>query len=343
MINGINQQNISQKIDHSAKNAKAQSAVNISKPAGAVTAPRAALSLAAAAGIPADKLTSSIISFARFFSLPLKPSLLADIRRHALSPNLPSPNAHLSANAGNTAGNLSAPAEQSAVLNAAKHLNTAKTREALSLCAAAAESKGVELNQKGLDSYAEAVDPDSRRHDEERKKHDKEKNDKSDKKLLIINSVNAEGLKKLALENENPLLEILNKLPGKNNQRWIVLPFDFSNDDKNIFVSMRILLDDKENHSILMALDVVITDDDAATDGKKFLFVIEAACDRIVKLNVFVWEELNKKNTKLQEKMKKELSECFNIPADKINIKNNNDDFPLEGGMEPLAEIDEAV
>ena len=50
-----------------------------------------AASLASASGLPADKLSASIISFARFFSLPLKPNILAAIRRQAFLPESPKP------------------------------------------------------------------------------------------------------------------------------------------------------------------------------------------------------------------------------------------------------------
>ncbi len=48
--------------------------------------PRSALMRALnTSGLPADKISSSIISFARFFSLPLKPELMAAIRRQVFA------------------------------------------------------------------------------------------------------------------------------------------------------------------------------------------------------------------------------------------------------------------
>ncbi|MDR0323813.1 MAG: hypothetical protein LBI12_05125, partial [Treponema sp.] len=176
-------------------------------------------SLIAAAGLPADKLSSSIVSFVRFFSLPIKKEVLLDIRRQVF--------AHPTA-------------------------QTAEERTTLSMAAAAAESKGVELHQKGLELYAEAVDPKWRERQNsggQNKQHNNRQNQQNDDNILSKSgSINSSNLEKIALEDaeKDPLLSILNRLPGKNGQRWIVLPFEFNEKNRQFRMSLRILLEEKK-------------------------------------------------------------------------------------------------
>ena len=345
MINGINQRKVSANIDQSVKNAKTDSPAQTAK----TTAPppssgaRSAVSLAAAAGLPSDKLSASIVSFARFFSLPLKPQLLADIRRQALpaqsAAKLPA----------QSAANASVPAEQSAVLTSVKSLNNARTREAMALSAAAAESKGVELTQKGLESYTEAVDPDSRRQDGERRQKDNKRNDQSEKDSSQDAEINPDAIKKTALECEKnlPLLEILNKLPGKNNQRWIVLPFDFSQDGREYFVSMRILLDEEKTarRVVCMAMDVLMRNVELGmTNEERQLFILEFANDKIIQLIVYYKNIISDISEREEKTLKSEISKHFNILLDKIKIKYYKEAFPFEADLnEDIPVIDEAV
>ena len=319
-------------------------------------APRAGTSLSAALGLPQDKLSSSIISFAKFFSLPLKPQLLANLRRYALAP--PSQTANQSSVAANTTAAKPTFANATAAENTNASFATEKTRQALSLSAAAAESKGAELTPKGLESYAQAVDPDSRRHgdDRQRRRRNREQDEQDDKNSLKTEAVKksrhgeyssprftADGLKKMFLEKENqtPLLEILNRLPCKNGQRWIVLPFDFEEAEKNYNVSMRVLLDDERssNSAVCMALDILESAQSAP--DKRWLFVTESANDKPMRVSVYLQDELSQKSS---SKIKSELSNIFNIPPEHVNIKNITEPFPYESSFaENFSLIDEAV
>jgi len=272
--------------------------------------PRSAVSLAIAAGLPADKLSASIISFARFFSLPLKPQLLADIRRNALMPQ----------------------ASQQAASQKSAPQTAAQSAQSLSLSAAAAESKGVELQPKALLQYAQAIDPESeQKHNEEQ--HRKHQNKDQDEQIT------PDSLKKMAQEytEKNPLLEILNTLPGKNGQRWIVIPLDFSKDNRDFKVSMRVLLNDCQiaNRAVCMALDVL--------DDKKqrFVFVMDSANEKPVKLTIYHQHEIQFKN---QARAKEELSRLFEIPAEHVFIVCNAETFPHETGCdENFQAVDEEV
>ena len=345
--------------------------------------PRSAASLSAALGLPQDRLSSAIISFARFFSLPLKPQLLANLRRYALAP--PSQNANQSSAAeaarANAAVAKTVPANVNtlAVLDAGDtnaSLTAEKTRQAVSLSAAAAESKGVELTQEGLESYTEAVDPESRRQgdDRQRRRRNREQDENAEKIFLKSEGVKkpqygessspqpftADSLKKMSLENaeQNPLLEILNRLPCKNGQRWIVLPFDFVEDEKKFNVSMRVLLDDDNllDRAVCMALDILESENiesasehdgtqeqlsGEANHERRWLFVTESVNDKLLRVSVYIQGEFSQKSHSM---FKSELSNLFKIPAEHINIINRTELFPYETSFaENFSSIDEAV
>jgi len=359
---------------------KSQTAHSV-KSSGTVASntPRSAAALSTALGLPQDKLSSAIISFARFFSLPLKPQLLSNLRRFALAPH--SQNANQSSATGNAtvAKTILANANTSAAL-AAEDVNASltaeKTRQAFSLSAAAAESKGIELIQEGLESYAEAVDPESRRQgdDQQRGRRNREQDEHAEKNSLKSGAVKksqcgensssqlftADSLKRMSLESseQNPLLEILNRLPCKNGQRWIVLPFDFIKDDKKFCVSMRVLLDDEHslNRAVCMALDIIESIDvesasehdgtqeqlsGEANPERRWLFVTESVNDKLLRVSVYLQGELSQKSHSL---FKSELSNLFNMPAEHINILNRTEPFPYEASFsENFSLIDEAV
>jgi len=316
---------------NAAANAAAQSAkaAATAKAANAVSKiPQSATQqeLTRSLGLPADKISASIISFARFFSLPLKPQVLQHIRQQAftMTPNAPPNPAQ--------AGKDSAP-EADTVL---------KIREALSLAASAAEGKGVELQSKSLETYAQALDPEWRkRQDSEQgdRRGRREKNDDDDTEpLRKTGAINAASLEKMALEmaDKNPLLATLNKLPAKDGKRWIVLPFDFSDEGREFKVSLRILLETGKtiNRASCMALDIAISDD----IEKRRLFVLEPAN----RLSVYLRPEITPAR---QAGLVRELSALLEIAPERIFIKTLTESFPFEAGLgeNSLQSIDEAV
>jgi hypothetical protein len=295
-------------------------------------APRSVSSLISSTGLPADKLSASIISFARFFSLPLKPELLKNIRQQAFEA---APNASLPEPVPN--------AEESEP----KSGIIFKNREALSLAAAAAESKGVELQPKGLEAYAQAVDPDWRRQDgeqgEQRGKRKREDSEKGEVSLQMTAAISADGVEKMALEGagKEPLLEILNRLPGKDGKRWVVLPFDFSDKGREFKVSLRILLaaGKTANRADCMALDVAVRDViEKGKNEKRLLFILEPSN----RLSVWLWPEISKKE---RAELVRELSALLEIAPGRIFIKAKTEAFPFEAdfGNDLLRQIDEAV
>jgi hypothetical protein len=228
----------------------------------------------------------------------------------------------------------------------------AKNRQAFSLAAAAAESKGVELQSQDLEKVAEAIDPEwqerqdsSGQDSRQRKKNQQEQKD--DGEPVKSGSINALNLEKIALENaeKNPLLFLLNRLPGKNSQRWIVLPFDFCENGRDLRISMRILLETDHankyavsNRSAFMALDIF----EAGNVKEHMSFVLEAADNKVNRLFVFIQPEFQ---PKVHSSFKSELSKLLEIPPERIFVKNTLDSFPFESdcGDELFRSIDKAV
>jgi hypothetical protein len=318
------------------KSADLKSAPAAVKPP-AVPPPAAARSgsaLIAAAGLPLDKLSASIVSFARFFSLPLKPELMAAMRRQALA---------LSA---------AAPAAPPAAEKNTPDLEiAAKNREVFSLAAAAAESKSVELTAQGLEQFAEAIDPDwqKRQDPDERNRRQQHKNTDEQEKEKAASKTglfSAAGIKEMALHTaeKNPLLAILNKLPGKNAQRWMVFPFGFSEGGREYKVSLRILLETDSQISqraVGMAMDIAESE-----TGQSWLFVANGPNQRGIPaasgLTVYLQPELP---PKARASLARELSLLMEIPPERISVKNRTESFPCESGGtdDLLCAINEAV
>jgi len=339
----------------SAKNVSVSKAASTQAAKTSASTPPAAArsisSIAASAGLPQDKLSSSIVSFAKFFSLPLKPEQLAAIRHQAFAP-LPAQSAAEATQSDTvkqTAENTTGRESGSAI--------AAKNREALCLAAAAAESKGVELQLKGLETYAQAVDPDwQKRQDsggQNKRQRNKNQNEQEENALFKSGSVNASSLEKTVMEatEKNSLLHIMNRLQDKNRRRWIVLPFDFCEDGRNFRVSMRILLepDQVSNRCGFMALDISETGDvetqrvETRRVLTRRLFVLESANNKVNKLSVFFQPDLPGSD---HSSFKREMSRLLEIPLDRVFVKSGFDSgFPFEAGFgdDLLRSIDEEI
>jgi hypothetical protein len=236
-------------------------------------------------------------------------------------------------------GTPSAPAK--AGNNAPEAGTVLKNREALSLAACAAEGKGVELQPKSLETYAQAIDPESRRdggQDDRRKKRDKNDDDDDSVSLRKTGAMSAGNLEKIALEEaeKNPLLAVLNRLPAKDGKRWVVLPFDFFDKGREFKVSLRILLETDKTvyRACCMALDIAIRGD----SEKRRLFVFEPAN----RLSVYMRPEITPAS---QTSLVHKLSALLEIAPDRIFIKAQTEAFPFEagGGDDLFVSIDETV
>ena len=270
-----------------------------------------------------DRLSSAILSFARFFSLSLKPETTAAIRRQVFAsmPAQPQPD-HTKA----------------ATTDAAPEA-AAKQREALSLAAAAALGKGVELSPKALEAYAAAIDPtfpDRRgsggqgqrqgRRDTRTSPAEGQTGEKSTASPLT-SPITAADLREAVLESaaEDPLLATLNRLPGKNGRRWIVLPFAFGKDGE-FHVSMRVLLEGDnpaECHASRMIIDIAKYD----PPSQRWLFAAEWQKGALAGLSVFVQPG---QSPETHARLALDLSRHMEIPPERISVGNYSGSFPCE-------------
>jgi hypothetical protein len=189
--------------------------------------------LAQGLGLPPDDLSLALLGFARFFALPLEPGLLHRLRREAQLP------------AARPGG------------------------EAAALAAASAEAKGLRLTGEALAVYAAAIDPGYRDPPEEESGGQKRRENRDANEAPPA----PEHIKKLAEETEaaSPLLKLVNRLPGKNNGPWTVLPFSFVSGGVEFKVSLRVLLKDGGNGAYeaeRAALDIRLA-------SRRWLFVLD--------------------------------------------------------------------
>jgi len=286
--------------------------------------------MSAALGLPPDKLSASIISFIRFFSLPLKKEFLTDIRRQADAQQLKSHNA---------TNNFKAPVDKATGETSELSLLKTKTQPSqsqIALALTAAESKGVELDNESLMNYSSAIDPDARRERQpnEGKKHKRNNDDPSEQKNNIT-PLSPEEMKQTVLDamDDYPLLKILNNLPDKNGRRWLVLPFEYDDNGKLLKVSLRFFLEQDKKTVKQMVLDI-------AEQNNKWIFLLNN--DKNLRLSLYVEPYLSDKQLKALET---ELSRGLGIKRDLIKVRNRTADFPFEEGTEensPLS-VNEAV
>ncbi|MDR2158880.1 MAG: hypothetical protein LBP23_02305 [Treponema sp.] len=329
------------------------------------------LALARSLGLPADKFSVSVISSARYFSLPLEPGLLAKLRRE------------VSAAGGGIAAGTGGDEGAAGKTGTGNAMSPA--REALSLGAAAAVSKGVTLYREALDESAAAIEPGRRRlpggdKGEEGRagnpadgggtgtdsktgsnggrdggggksgndgaagsRHPESggggpgaegraagKNGASGGGTGIPgvtgdSAAGTEALKEciLGTAEKTPLLRLLNRIPGKNGRRWIVLPFAFTEGGKEYGISLRIML---EGDRCRMALDMA-----EKQNGEtlyRWLFVMERVSGKPPSLTVSLWP--GRREAELRS-LKKELGAFLELPRDHIQIKNADNKMDSSG------------
>ncbi|MCL2069359.1 MAG: hypothetical protein FWH19_00030 [Treponema sp.] len=184
---------------------------------------------AASMGFPKDALSTTLLAFARFFSLSLSPALLGSLRREAIG----SPKASLGA--------------EKASLGAEK-----AAMEAKALALVSALDKGVTLSHQALERYAAYVDPDAGGDSEARRDEGRR-----DPEARRDNFPTPEELRAAAEEEEqkDELLHLLNRLPGKNGQYWAIFPFKIKIRGIELRVFLRILKKEPVSNSEQLSQD----------------------------------------------------------------------------------------
>ena len=173
---------------------------------------------AAALGLPADKLSVNLLTFARLFSLPLDKALIAVLRREVLASS----------------------GKEKATHNP---VSTTPSMETKALGAAAAFDKGVTLSPEALERYArflgdeghgepafggggESANSGGKRDPPDREEVPQEE------ELRVIAEKEAK---------DDGLLDLLNTLPGKNGHYWVVYPLKIRVKGTELSIFIRLL------------------------------------------------------------------------------------------------------
>jgi len=334
-------------------------------------APAGSADLASQLKLPPDGLSRSLIAFARFFGLPLDPKFLASLRRDALG--AASQGAASQGAPPQQTSSQGASAPGTAAQAAAKE---AASREAAALGAAAAADKGIKLGEKALREYAAAIQgrPESflqedsadtqrvgdppERDAEQRQNTPQNPNGQGDKqdqtddqeeKKKVPGTIWERDPKKvpgtflgtiLKILEERPLLDLINRIPGKNG-RWIVIPFSFCERDVEFAVSLRIFVIEGSLVSGNLNADIRVSR--SGREQKRWLISLEKAETGIrAELGVFSASGPWKFSAAEKKRVRQELAAALEVPSDRVSIRG---DAPLfvEARENSLRSVNEEV
>jgi hypothetical protein len=264
--------------------------------------------LAGSLGLPQDTLSSALLAFSRYFSLPLDPELLLKLR-----------------------GNVLALMET----RTAKYLSPKTFRDAAVLASAAAADKGVELSPEALERYAEALDPESRDSPDGGEERRRQRPGFQEDEVLEPENIRQKAGE---IEANEPLLGILNRIPGKDGRHWVALPFTFHSEGIEFKISIRIVLKEytiSENKVERLAVDV-------SSESRRWLFIMDKPGTPGARIDISVYPPLEAARFVLLEGEIRGLLKEF---AGSVRLWNNRDEPPFgaDSRNEVLLSIDEEV
>ena len=228
-------------------------------------------------GLSQDKLSSALLIFTRFFSLPAGSAdmagFLAELRREVL----------------NAAGNVGD-----------ENAGDGKKTENRSLAAAVLADKGVKLSPEAFAGLIAAMDPeedggfgggnpwnnqgngnaDERRHDE--KGFEKELS-ADELQVLFDDFMGWNDSPGQGKQNTQRLLGFLNRIQGKNGQRWVVWPFRITIKGIEIKVLVRLLI---KEHGVRGRLIL-----DAAAPLNSWRFILDNSGEKRIKAGISVYPQ----------------------------------------------------
>ncbi|MDR1142599.1 MAG: hypothetical protein LBK77_00060 [Spirochaetaceae bacterium] len=294
--------------------------------------------------LPRDNLSRSIVSFTRFFSLPLNGKLLGFFRKEVLGQQF---------------------------------------REAAALGTAAAAGKGLEIRGKALGEYAAAIEgsPDARNgelfvaeppaepaekrpeppfqkisgngeegggsgggtdtssgapsgggnsgHAPDRQDNPETKAGGADQNKPENKPPDPEALRRrvTAVLEEKPLLDLINRIPGKNGRRWTVLPFSFTREGVEFSVTLRVLLNINPLASTItgpagferLAADIKLSPGPASRE-RQWRIVLERSEKAYTRAEVslFMGEKALTFLPAEQKRLETELADSFGLPRGKV-------------------------
>ena len=299
-------------------------------------------------GLPADRLSHAIISFAKFFSLPLEPRLLLNVRKASMAqPDSRAPTGQ--------AAQIHAGADPAAILNSRQ---VGLSQQALALAALAAADKGVSLSPAALEEYAAAIDPDQQdahggqpdgggdAEDRGGAQRDSSPEQRDERRSGTASADPALLLKERFCESvgSSPALDLLNRLPGRNGRRWLTFPLSFTENGVQFRVSLRILLDGDSGASYAvrrMSLDIAQRNCEQSGAEQRWLFILDrekpdSAGNSQEQSRLTVLLRPSRSHGALKSLAKK-LSRCVDLPIKSIVIRNYRDsDFAADSRDDEL-------
>ena len=247
-------------------------------------------------GLPQDSLSAALLVFARYFSLPIKPALIGQLRREILN-----------------TGKTSSP-------------ETAAGKAALdseAMAAVIASDKGVTLSPEALARYASFLLPPVKNDDEEEPNDREELPEPEELKAIIEEQ-----------EQKDDFLGLLNSIPGKNGQYWMVFPFSIKVRGTELNVFIRLLK--KEYQYIGEGEDLIVDVSGPKRQWRCFLkksFGI--SCQASIRADIRVYPECSPKGLLFLQKEAESFLGSFEI-FDEILVRNGD---KMPSWVEDLSEI----
>ena len=257
---------------------------------------------AANLGFPQDTLSVALLVFARYFSLPIKPALIGQLRREFLNTGKTSATGESTdLRSGSAIDSKASPTKLSP--------QTAGEKAALdseSMAAVIAADKGLSLNSDALLRYAAFLLPPLFG---DKKENADDSNDKED-------APESDEVRAIAEEEEqkDDFLALLNSIPGKNGQYWMVFPFSVKVRGIDLNVFLRFL---KREHLAEKDGDQLILD--VSGLKRQWRCFLKKTSGKF-RANILVYPEYNPKELGA---LQKEAERLFGSSGD-ISIQNGD-------------------
>jgi hypothetical protein len=322
--------------------------------------------------LPQDNMSRSIVSFARFFSLPLNGKLLGFFRQEVLGQQF---------------------------------------REAAALGTAAAAGKGLEIRGKALGEYAAAIEGspdahgeeilfakppakpagqkpepplqkvsghgedgsgsgggadtssggpsggDNRGHTPERRDNPENKSGAADQNRPLKRTEDKppdpEALRRriTAVLEEKPVLDLINRIPGKNGRRWVVLPFSFTREGVEFSVTLRVLLNTNPLAPPIaepagferLAADIKVSPGPVNRE-RQWRIVLERSEKAYTRaaVDLFIGGNVHAFSPAEQERLETELADSLDLPRSRVTAGKASSRF-ADSRDDLLRPVDEAV
>jgi hypothetical protein len=124
----------------------------------------------------------------------------------------------------------------------------------------------------------------------------------------------------IKIEEQNPLLGLLNRLPGKKGERWIVFPFTLAGKTLEFRVSLRILLRENAYAGFPGRLALDISGGEPEDPVLRWLFIYDKTPGGEPDMKVHLWPPEQEKTL---EKFRRELSGLLGIHPKQIELQND--------------------